>query len=70
MHRLFISHSSRDNAHARALFQWLESEGYKGGVFLDIDEKSLQRDLIFPAHFPAFLMPALGQLLCRLCAST
>ena len=37
MARVFISHSSRDNAEAEALFTWLKSQGFDQG-FLDIDK--------------------------------
>ncbi len=36
MSQLFISHSSRDNASAQALAQWLKSEGFDE-IFLDLD---------------------------------
>ncbi|MCP4381910.1 MAG: tetratricopeptide repeat protein [Hyphomicrobiales bacterium] len=39
MARVFISHSSRDNAEAQALFAWLKSQGFDQG-FLDIDKHS------------------------------
>ena len=37
MARVFISHSSRDNAEADALFAWLKARGFDRG-FLDIDK--------------------------------
>jgi WD40 repeat protein len=40
MARIFLSHSSRDNAQARALANWLASNGWPADdVFLDIDPK-------------------------------
>jgi formylglycine-generating enzyme required for sulfatase activity len=38
--RIFISHSSENNAEAVALCDWLESEGWKDEVFLDLDATS------------------------------
>ena len=37
MSRIFLSHSSANNAEAVALRDWLEREGWKDEVFLDID---------------------------------
>ncbi|MCP4386459.1 MAG: TIR domain-containing protein, partial [Hyphomicrobiales bacterium] len=37
MARVFISHSSRDNAEAETLFAWLQAQGFDKG-FLDIDK--------------------------------
>ena len=37
MSRIFLSHSSANNAEAVALRDWLEGEGWKGEVFLDLD---------------------------------
>ena len=37
MARVFVSHSSRDNAAARELFDWLRAQGFEHG-FLDVDE--------------------------------
>ena len=36
MHRTFISHSSRNNAQALAIAEWLAEEGHQD-LFLDID---------------------------------
>jgi formylglycine-generating enzyme required for sulfatase activity len=35
--RIFLSHSSANNAEAVALRDWLESEGWKDEIFLDLD---------------------------------
>jgi hypothetical protein len=35
--RIFLSHSSRNNAEAVALAAWLQREGWKDEVFLDLD---------------------------------
>src|SRR5580698_2473312 len=35
--RIFISHSSLNNAEAVALYAWLEREGWKDEIFLDLD---------------------------------
>jgi formylglycine-generating enzyme required for sulfatase activity len=37
--RIFLSHSSKDNARAVALYDWLEREGWKDEVFLDLSPK-------------------------------
>ncbi|MDI1284603.1 MAG: SUMF1/EgtB/PvdO family nonheme iron enzyme [Reyranella sp.] len=37
MARIFLSHSSVNNAEAVALYGWLEREGWKGEIFLDLD---------------------------------
>ena len=37
MLRIFLSHSSTNNAEAVALRDWLEREGWKGEIFLDLD---------------------------------
>ncbi len=39
MSRIFLSHSSANNAEAVALRDWLEQEGWKDEVFLDLDPK-------------------------------
>ncbi len=39
MQRIFLSHSSANNAEAVALKDWLEREGWQGDVFLDLDPK-------------------------------
>jgi hypothetical protein len=38
--RIFLSHSSENNAEAVALCDWLEGEGWKDEVFLDLDPTS------------------------------
>jgi TIR domain len=38
--RIFLSHSSTNNAEAVALRDWLEREGWKDEVFLDLDPTS------------------------------
>ena len=40
MSRLFISHSSHNNCEALALKVWLEEQGWKDEVFLDLDPVS------------------------------
>jgi hypothetical protein len=35
--RIFLSHSSPNNAEAVALRDWLEREGWKDEIFLDLD---------------------------------
>ena len=37
MSRIFLSHSSANNAEAVALRDWLENEGWKDEIFLDLD---------------------------------
>ena len=37
MSRIFLSHSSANNAEAVALRDWLEREGWKDEIFLDLD---------------------------------
>ena len=37
MSRIFLSHSSANNAEAVALYDWLEREGWKDEIFLDLD---------------------------------
>ena len=37
MSRIFISHSSANNAEAVAVHDWLEREGWKDEIFLDLD---------------------------------
>lgn len=37
MSRIFLSHSSTNNAEAVVLFDWLEREGWKDEIFLDLD---------------------------------
>ncbi|HTV35536.1 MAG TPA: SUMF1/EgtB/PvdO family nonheme iron enzyme [Xanthobacteraceae bacterium] len=39
MPRIFLSHSSANNAHAVVLYDWLQREGWKDEVFLDLDPK-------------------------------
>jgi NAD(P)H-dependent FMN reductase len=34
--RIFLSHSSKNNAEAVALYDWLQDEGWKNEVFLDL----------------------------------
>ncbi|MGO9773805.1 MAG: TIR domain-containing protein [Roseiarcus sp.] len=45
MSKIFISHSSADNAYALALTEWLDREGWSGQYFLD-----LKRDAIAPGE--------------------
>lgn len=40
MSRIFLSHSSVNNAEAVALHDWLSREGWKGEIFLDLDPTS------------------------------
>jgi len=35
--RIFLSHSSTNNAEAVALCNWLANEGWKDEIFLDLD---------------------------------
>ena len=35
--RIFLSHSSANNAEAVALRDWLEGQGWKDKIFLDLD---------------------------------
>src|SRR5262245_13606653 len=35
--RTFLSHSSANNNQAVALYDWLQREGWRDGVFLDLD---------------------------------
>jgi hypothetical protein len=37
--RIFLSHSSANNAEAVALRDWLEQQGWKDEIFLDLDPK-------------------------------
>src|ERR1700738_4193959 len=37
MSRIFLSHSSQNNAEAVALYDWLGREGWKDEIFLDLD---------------------------------
>ena len=37
MSRIFLSHSSANNDQAVALYDWLQREGWKDEVFLDLD---------------------------------
>jgi len=37
MSRIFLSHSSQNNAQAVALYDWLGREGWKDEIFLDLD---------------------------------
>src|SRR5258707_10030106 len=37
MSRIFLSHSSQNNAQAVALYNWLGREGWKDEIFLDLD---------------------------------
>lgn len=39
MARIFISHSSQNNADAMALNNWLSEQGWKDEIFLDLDPK-------------------------------
>src|SRR3982074_84300 len=40
MSRIFLSHSSTNNAEAVALYDWLGREGWKDEIFVDLDPTS------------------------------
>jgi len=39
MYKIFISHSSQNNAEATLLKSWLDAAGWSGAIFLDLDPK-------------------------------
>lgn len=66
MSRIFISHSSRNNAEALALQTWLEAHGWpKGEVFLDIDP---EHGLVAGQRWVSELLKAAGRCEAVICA--